>query len=424
MSEPLTLGRVLARALAREDELRCFVHLDLDGARRELAEPGPGALAGRLLAVKDNIAVRGAPWACGSATRQDLPPAVDDAAVVRRLRAAGAVVVGTTNLDELAMGASTESSAWGPTRNPHDTSRTPGGSSGGSAAAVAAYAVLAIGTDTGGSIREPASMCGVVGVAPSPGSVPLDGVVDFAPSMDRVGPLARTVREAALLHETMAGVDGLVRAAEVGATARLVGRSIGVIEPMSNERNAPEVLDRFEVALDRLRSLGASVVSVAVPRFGDLLDVYVTLSSVEALPVLEEHAIRGALGEEAARRLALGRSLLGTAVHDKALIIRRQIVADVAEAFSRCEVMLSPTVPLVAPLLGRAGLGDPLARPRTDWWTVEANLAGVPAASVPVGHGAGLPVGVQLMAPPGRDDRLYRFGAALEASLGVPANVQ
>ncbi|MEJ7832501.1 MAG: amidase [Nocardioides sp.] len=410
----------LTRVLEREDELRCFVHLDLDGAHRDLAEPTPGPLAGRLLAVKDNIAVCGAPWACGSPTRQDRPPAAADAEVVRRLRAAGAVVIGTTNLDELAMGASTESSAWGPTHNPHDPARTPGGSSGGSAAAVAAYDVMAVGTDTGGSIREPASMCGVVGVAPSPGSVPMDGVVDFAPSMDRVGPLARTVREAALLHEAMAGVGGLVRAAEVGATTRLVGRSLGVIEPMSNERNAPEVLDRFEIALERLRELGATVVSVDVPRFGELLEVYVTLSSVEALPLLEEHAGWGPLGEEAARRLELGLALRGTAVHDEALVVRRQIVADVAEAFSRCEVMLSPTVPLVAPLLGRPGLGDPLARPRTDWWTVEANLAGVPAASVPVGLGSGLPVGVQLMAPPGRDDRLYRFGAALEAALGGP----
>lgn len=410
----------LARVAEREAKLRCFVHLDLDGARRELAADRSAALAlaGRLVAVKDNIAVRGAPWAGGSATRRSRPPAGVDADVVRRLREAGAVVLGTTNLDELAMGASTETSAWGPTHNPHDLSRTPGGSSGGSAAAVAAYDVLAVGTDTGGSIREPASMCGVVGVVPSPGSVPTRGVVDFAPTFDRVGPLARTVHEAALLHEVMAGREGLVRAADVGARERLVGHAVGIIEPMSGERNAPEVLERFQVVRQELQRLGASVVPVTVPRFGDLLDVYVTLTSVEAVPMLEQHAAMGPLGAEARSRLVTGQQLQGTDVHAEALALREQIVADVAEAFSRCEVMLSPTVPLVAPLLGRAGMGDPLARPRTDWWTVEANLAGVPAASIPAGLGVGLPVGVQLVAPAGRDERLYRVGGAIEAALG------
>lgn len=157
---------------------------------------------------------------------------------------------------------------------------------------MAAYDVLAAGTDTGGSIREPASMCGVVGVAPSAGSVPVEGTVDFAPTLDRVGPLAATVRDAALLHEVMAGTHGLVRAAEVGARERLVGHSVGVIEPMCGERNAPEVLERFLVVLERLRAPGTSVVPITVPRFGDLLDVYVTISSVEALPMLEEHAAR------------------------------------------------------------------------------------------------------------------------------------
>lgn len=413
------MSDALARMLEREPELNAFVHLDRAGAQRELAAARPGPLSGRLVAVKDNIAVRGGPWACGSATRRGLLPAgaETDAEVVRRLRSAGAVVVGTTNLDELAMGASTETSAWGPTHNPYDPARTPGGSSGGSAAAVAAYDVLAVGTDTGGSIREPASMCGVVGVVPSHGSVPTGGLVAFAPSMDRIGPLAPTVREAALLHEVMAGVDGLVHAADLGARSRLVGRSVGVIEPMSGERNAPEVVVRLQVVLDLLRALGASVVPVRVPSFGDLLDVYVSLSSVEALPVLEQHAALGQLGEEAASRLDTGLRLRGTRTHAEALATRRQIVADVTAAFSRCEVMLSPTVPLVAPLLGRPGMGDPLARPRTDWWTVEANLAGVPAASIPAGLGNGLPVGVQLVAPPGRDDRLYRFGAAVEAAL-------
>lgn len=401
---------------AREAEINAFVHVD--HAALAAGPEADGPLAGRWVAVKDNIAVRGAPWSCGSAIRRGLPAATTDAEVVRRVRAAGGVVVGTTNTDELAMGASTETSAWGPTRNPLDPDRTAGGSSGGSAAAVAAYGVLALGTDTGGSIREPAAMCGVVGVAPSPGSVPTDGVLDFAPTMDRVGPLARTVAEAALLHEVVAARTGLVAAVRAGARDGLPGRYVGVVVPMSGHRNAPEVLERFEVAREALAALGATVVPVSVPRFGDLLDVYVTLSSVEALPVLEHHAALGPLGAEATSRLRLGNDLAGTPVHSDALHIREQIRVDLAAALQRCEVLLSPTVPLTAPLLGRPGMADPLARPRTDWWTVEANLAGVPAATVPAGLGAGLPVGVQLMAPAGADDRLYLFAGALEAAIG------
>ena len=402
----------------RESEINAFVHVDHAALAAGPSVDGP--LAGRWVAVKDNIAVRGAPWACGSATRRALPPSAGDAEVVRRVRAAGGVVVGTTNLDELAMGASTETSAWGPTRNPCDLGRTTGGSSGGSAAVAAAYGVLALGTDTGGSIREPASMCGVVGVAPSHGSVPVDDVVDFAPTFDRVGPIAPTVAEAALLHEVIAERSGLVAAADRGAREQLEGVTFGVVVPMSGHRNAPEVLERFEAARMTAVALGATAVPVSVPRFGDLLDVYVTLTCVEALPVLEAHAALGALGDEAASRLQLGRLMVGSQEHAEALEVRQQIRADVVEAFGKCDVLLSPTVPLTAPVLGRVGMGDPLARPRTDWWTVEANLASVPAISVPAGLGNCLPVGVQLMAPDGADDRLYRVGAALEGSLSAP----
>jgi aspartyl-tRNA(Asn)/glutamyl-tRNA(Gln) amidotransferase subunit A len=282
---------------------------------------------------------------------------------------------------------------------------------------VAAYGVLALGTDTGGSIREPAAMCGVVGVAPSHDSVPTTGVVDFAPTFDRVGPLAPTLAEAALLHEVISGRSGMVAAAEAGASGRLDGHTLGVVLPMSGHRNSPEVLERFEAARLALLDLGARVLPVTVPRFGDLLDVYVTVTCVEALPVLEEHAALGPLGEEAASRLRHGRSLAGTREHAEALAARDAIRADVSAALRACQVLVSPTVPLTAPRLGRSGMADPLARPRTDWWTVEANLAGIPAASVPAGLGGGLPVGVQLMAADGDDARLYRVGAALEAAL-------
>ncbi len=421
MSGPEPFSRERGR-----DGLRALVHVD-----RAAIDAGPqveGPLAGRLVVVKDNIAVRGAPWACGSATRRSLGPATEDAEVVRRVKAAGGVVAGTTNLDELAMGASTETSDWGATRNPHDTTRTAGGSSGGSAAAVAAYGVLGIGTDTGGSIREPAAFCGVVGVAPSHGSVPVAGVVDFAPSFDRVGPLARTVREAALLHEVLAQRSGLLAAADGtvdGASeSRLEGRWVGVVVPMSGHRNAPEVRRAFDAVPELLRALGATPVPVTVPLLGDLLDVYMTLTSVEALPVLERHealaTLERPLGAEARSRLTLARELSGTPEQARAEEVRAQIRADVASALHQCEVLVSPTVPLVAPPLGRPGMADPLARPRTDWWTVEANLAGIPSASVPLGV-TGLPIGVQIMARDGADDRLYAVGAALEGRLGSSA---
>lgn len=406
---------VTAPLFSRERELRAFVHRFPEPPDRDRVT---GPLSGHAVAVKDNVAVRGAPYACGSATRRGLGPATADAEVVRRIRAAGGWVCGTTNLDELAMGASTETSAYGVTRNPWDPDRVPGGSSGGTAAAVAAYGVLGVGTDTGGSIREPAAMCGVVGVAPSPGTVPTDGVLDFAPTMDRVGPMAPTVAGAALLHEVLAGTTGLVAAARRGSAApELAGRTVGWVVPMSGDRNAPEVRRRLEETCARLADAGARLVPVEVPRFGDLLDTYVALSSVEALPVLREHAALGPLGIEATRRLALAEDLAGSPAYEEALATRARMAEDVARAFSVCEVMLSPTMPLVAPLFGRTGMGNPTERPRTDWWTVEANLAGLPAISVPAGLGEGLPVGVQLMAPAGRDDLLYELGGALEASL-------
>lgn len=414
------LERTLAAIAARDGRLGAFVHLDpVAPPSEEAATRGP--LAGELVAVKDNIAVAGAPWACGSDSRRERPRDHGDAEVVRRLRRAGATIIGTTNLDEFAMGASTESSAWGPTRNPWDETRTAGGSSGGSAAAVAAYGVGAVGTDTGGSIREPAAFCGVVGVVPSPGSVPTAGVVDFAPTLDRVGPLAPDVAGAAALHEVMAGLPGtLTAAARRGRRERdLTGLTIGRIVPMSGERNDAGVLAAFDSGVRDLERLGAEVVDVSVPCFGDLLDVYLAVTSVEAIPVLRRHEGHG-LGHEAHSRLEIGRRLSGTHELAEAHSLRRRISADAREVLTRCRLMVSPTVPLVAPPLGRQGMDDPLARPRTDWWTVEANLAGLAAMSLPIGSCAGLPVGLQLMAAPGDDAALYRVGAAIEAGVVLP----
>ena len=402
----------------REHDLNTLVHID--HAAFDTA-PAPGPLSGLPVVVKDNIAVRGAPWACGSATRRDDPPAERDATVVRRLREAGAVIVGTTNLDEFAMGASTESSVWGPTHNPWDIERSPGGSSGGSAAAAAAYGVLALGTDTGGSIREPASQCGVVGVKPSHGSITLDAVVPFALSLDSVGPLAPSVGEAALVHDAIAGYGTTLLDTTRGAQVApgLADVTVGVIEQMSGDRNAPEILDAFSNAIDALAARGARITSVSLARTGEVLPTYFTLSSVEALMVLESHARLGELNDEAQRRLETGRSLYDTAQWRDALGVRETIAQDVVRCFESCDVLISPTMPLVAPPLGRRGVDNPLAVPRTDWWTVEANLAGIPAMSLPCGLGAqtGLPIGLQLMAPHGMDARLYRVAAAIEPAL-------
>lgn len=413
------LERTLAEIDARDGLLNAFVHLDPEGVRAQWSARPAGPLAGELVAVKDNIAVRGAPWACGSSARRDRDRDQPDAVGVRRLRAAGAGVIGTTNLDEFAMGASTESSAWGPTQNPRDPARTAGGSSGGSAAAVAAYDLLGVGTDTGGSIREPAAFCGIVGVAPSPGTVPMDGVVPFAPTLDRVGPMAPDVARTAALHDVLVGATGgdCTRAARAGRErADLTGWRVGRLTAMSGDRNAPGVLERFDHALELLDRLGADVVEIALPHFGDLLDTYLTVTSVEALGLLA-HLPGEDLGREARSRAELGRSLDGSVEHAEALRVRERIAVEARGVLARCHLMVSPTVPLVAPLLGHPGLDDPLARPRTDWWTVEANLAGLAAMSLPIGEADGLPVGLQLMAAAGEDARLYRSGAALESVL-------
>lgn len=413
------LDRTLAEIDAGDALLNAFVHLDPQGARAQWATRPTGPLAGELVAVKDNIAVRGAPWACGSSARRDRHRDQPDAVVVQRLRAAGAVVIGTTNLDEFAMGASTESSAWGPTRNPRNPARTAGGSSGGSAAAVAAYDLLGVGTDTGGSIREPAAFCGIVGVAPSPGTVPMDGVVPFAATLDRVGPMAPDVARTAALHDVLAGVTGgdCTRAARAGREqADLTGWRVGRLTAMSGDRNASGVLEHFDRALALLDQLGADIVEIALPHFGNLLDTYLAVSSVEALEILTRHAPEE-LGREARSRAELGRSLERTVGHTEALRMRERIAAEAREVLTRCHLMVSPTVPLVAPLLGHPGLDDPLARPRTDWWTVEANLAGLTAMSLPIGETDGLPVGLQLMSAGGEDSRLYQCGAALESVL-------
>ncbi|MGI8767715.1 MAG: amidase [Propionibacteriaceae bacterium] len=417
---PDDLDRLLTRIAAVEPIINALVHLDVEGAEAAIAAPrAEGPRSGRVVVVKDNIAVVGAPWAAGSATRRDRGPAVKDAECVRRLRRAGAVVLATTNLDEFAMGASTATAVHGPTFNPHDPTRTAGGSSGGSAAAVAAYGVLALGTDTGGSIREPAAQCGVVGVKPSHGSISSAGVVPFAPSMDVVGPLASDVAGAALLHDVLDRRRSCAMSAAAAAgraSGSLAGERIGVVTQMADVRNAAEVRDRFAAALGLIEGLGARLDPVTVPSIAGSLQTYLELSSVEALGALADHIEHPELGEEVARRMDLARQIVGTERHRAALASRERIRGRLLVTSTRFDALISPTMPICAPPLARPGLDDPLAAPRTDWWTVEANLAGLAALSLPFGCGTDsrLPVGLQLMVRPGHDADLYRIAAVIE----------
>ena len=396
----------LARIEESDDDLHALVLRDADGAlasARALDRGRPtGVLAGVPFVVKDNIDVAGQATTCGSRAHPGTPAAAD-ALVVRRLRQAGAILLGRANMDELAMGASTQTSAYGPTRNPVDPRRSPGGSSGGCAAAVAAgLAPIAIGTDTGGSIREPASQCGVVGLAPSPGLVPTTGVVPFAPGLDRVGPLARDVADVRVILDVL-----------VGRPSPAVPRPgrVAVVEELVGDRNHPDVLAAFEGWLDVLRTRGLEVTRVSVPDAPRALEAYMRLTSVAALDWLDPWVRSGRAGDELLRRHEYATRLRqdDPAALLDATDVRRRVRAQTLTALEACEVLVSPTMPTAAPLLdGQATpeeLADPMADPYTDCWTVLANLAGVPALSVPA-PSQGLPIGAMAMGRPGGDASL------------------
>jgi aspartyl-tRNA(Asn)/glutamyl-tRNA(Gln) amidotransferase subunit A len=397
-------------ALVRIDEEEALrTAARLDEAVRHGRPVGP--LAGVPFVVKDNVDVHGQETASGSRAHPGLVASAD-APVVRRLREAGAILVGRANMDELAMGASTQTSSHGPTRNPVDRRRSPGGSSGGSAAAVAAgFVPLAVGTDTGGSIREPASQCGVLGMAPSIGLVPLDGVVPFAPGLDRVGPLARSAEDMAAMLATLSG-HPLAPAAPV--------RRVAVVEELVSARNRPEVLEAFETWLSRVREHGVEVTRVSIPDAPDALAAYMTLTSVASVDWLEPYVRSELAGEELVRRYHYGLDLRrnGDADIDRARAVQTRLAAEVTASLRTVDALVSPTMPTTAPLLfgeiTPEELADPLAAPYTDCWTVVANLAGVPALSVPAPVG-GLPVGAMLMGAPGSDADLLALAAATES---------
>ena len=455
----------LDRIAAVDGDVHAFLHLDRDGALaqaaasdRRRADGAPAsALDGVPIAVKDVLATRGLPTTCGSKILEGWVPPYD-ATVVRRLRDAGLPILGKTNMDEFAMGSSTEHSAYGPTHNPWDLDRIPGGSGGGSAAAVAAFeAPLAIGTDTGGSIRQPGAVTGTVGVKPTYGGVSRYGLVALANSLDQAGPVTRTVLDAALLHELIGGHDpldstsidapvgDLVGAVRAGQTGDLTGVRVGVVTELGGEGYQQGVQKRFQESVDLMVKAGAEVVEVSCPSFVHALATYYLILPAEAssnlakfdamrygLRVVPEgspsaedvmRATRDAgFGDEVKRRIILGTYALSSGYYDayygQAQKVRTLITRDFESAFGQADVLVSPTAPTTAFKLGEK-LDDPLAMYLNDLATIPANLAGVPGISVPSGLADedGLPAGVQILAPALADDRVYRVGAALETLL-------
>jgi aspartyl-tRNA(Asn)/glutamyl-tRNA(Gln) amidotransferase subunit A len=451
----------LARIDQREVELHAFNLVLADEARAEADEvdarvsrgEDPGPLAGVPVALKDNFCTRGVATTCSSKILEGWQPPYD-ATVVERLRDAGAVVIGKTNLDEFAMGSSTENSAFGPTRNPHDPSRVPGGSSGGSAAAVAAgFSSVAFGSDTGGSIRQPAALCGVVGVKPTYGRVSRYGLVAFASSLDQIGPFSTTVADAALTLEIIGGHDPCDTtsipepAPPLQATLDdgVDGLRIGVItEFLEADGLASDVAARVREAADALERAGAKVEEASVPSTIYGLSAYYLIAPAEASSNLARYdGVRYGLrvdapttgemnaltrtagfGPEVKRRIMLGTYALSAGYYDayygKALKVRTLILRDFERAYESFDLLLGPTAPATAFPFGAKA--DPLAMYLNDVFTIPSNLAGHPAMSLPFGRGDdGLPVGVQVLAPALAEATMFRAAAALEAAAPVEA---
>ncbi|RKT15797.1 aspartyl/glutamyl-tRNA(Asn/Gln) amidotransferase subunit A [Streptomyces sp. 1114.5] len=452
----------LDRIEAVDKKVNAFLHVDTEGAlaaakavdakRAKGEELGP--LAGVPLALKDVFTTKGIPTTCGSKMLEGwIPPY--DATLTTRLKNADVVILGKTNMDEFAMGSSTENSAYGPTGNPWDLTRIPGGSGGGSAAALAAFeAPLAIGTDTGGSIRQPGAVTGTVGVKPTYGSVSRYGLVAFSSSLDQGGPCARTVLDAALLHEAIAGhdpldstsIDAPVPAVVEAAKMRDIrGMRIGVVKEFAGEGYQAGVMQRFNESVELLRELGAEVVEVSCPSFTLALPAYYLIAPSECSSNLARFdAMRYGLrvgddgsrsaeevtaltreagfGDEVKRRIILGTYALSSGYYDayygSAQKVRTLISRDFDAAFAGVDVLVSPTTPTTAFPIGERA-DDPMAMYLADLCTIPSNLSGNAAMSLPVGLAPedNLPVGLQIIAPAMADDRLYRVGGAVEAAL-------
>ena len=438
---------------AREGDVHAFNLVLTDEARARAAEidaavaagTDPGPLAGVPIAVKDNMCTRGIPTTCSSRILDGWRPPYD-AAVVRKLHDAGAIVIGKTNLDEFAMGSSTENSAFGRTSNPLDLERVPGGSSGGSAAAVAAgFAPAALGSDTGGSIRQPAALCGVVGVKPTYGAVSRLGLIAFASSLDQIGPLTHDVADAALVLEAISGHDAGDSTSIAQGPLELTGGldrgveglRIGRITDLPTGAD-PDVVDRVDDAFDRLAAAGAEIVDVQVPAFTYGLTAYYLIAPAEASSNLARYdGVRFGLrteapdtnamyiatrtegfGAEVKRRIMLGTYALSAGYYDayygRALKVRRRIADDFAAAYAHVDALVTPASPSVAFHAGDK-TADPMSMYLCDTYTIPANLTGEPAMSVPFGTGAdGLPVGVQVITPALQDALMFQVAAELE----------
>jgi aspartyl-tRNA(Asn)/glutamyl-tRNA(Gln) amidotransferase subunit A len=438
------------------------LHVDTEGALASAAAVDAKVKAGEKLSVlagvplglKDILATNGLPTTCGSRVLDGwIPPY--DATVVTKLREAGVVILGKTNMDEFAMGSSTEHSAFGPTHNPWDLERIPGGSGGGSSACVASFeAPLAIGTDTGGSIRQPAAVTGSVGVKPTYGGVSRYGIVALASSLDQAGPCARNVLDTALLHSVIAGHDPMDSTSinapvpDVIAAAKradIKGMKVGIVKELGGEGYQSGVRTRFEESVALIESLGAEVVEVSCPSFPAALAAYYLILPSEASSnlakfdgirfgnrigddgtksveqVMSETRAAG-FGSEVIRRIILGTYALSAGYYDayygQAQKVRTLIKQDFDAAFAKVDVLISPTAPTTAFKIGEK-LDDPLAMYLNDVATIPVNMAGLPGMSLPIGLAPedNLPVGLQIIAPAMADDRLYNVGAAIEREL-------
>ncbi|KUI12375.1 aspartyl/glutamyl-tRNA amidotransferase subunit A [Mycobacterium lehmannii] len=457
----------LDQIAATDDRYHAFLHVAKERALEAAArvdaavaagEDLPSPLAGVPVALKDVFTTTDMPTTCGSKILEGWTSPYD-ATVTMLLRAAGLPILGKTNMDEFAMGSSTENSAYGPTRNPWDVERVPGGSGGGSAAALAAFqAPLAIGTDTGGSIRQPAALTATVGVKPTYGTVSRYGLVACASSLDQGGPCARTVLDTALLHQVIAGHDAkdstsvhatvpdVVGAARAGAAGDLAGVRIGVVRQLRGDGYQPGVLESFNAAVEQLTALGAEVSEVDCPHFDYSLPAYYLILPSEVSSNLarfdamrfgmrvgddgthsaeEVMALTRAagFGPEVKRRIMIGTYALSAGYYDayynQAQKVRTLIARDLDEAYEKVDVLISPTTPTTAFPLGEK-VDDPLAMYLFDLCTLPLNLAGHCGMSVPsaLSPDDRLPVGLQIMAPALADDRLYRVGAAYEVARG------
>jgi aspartyl-tRNA(Asn)/glutamyl-tRNA(Gln) amidotransferase subunit A len=452
----------LDRIAAVDGDVHAFLHTDpalslaTAGAIDERRAAGEQLhpLAGVPIAIKDVIVTNDMPTTSGSKILEGWRPPYD-ATVMLRLRAAGLVPIGKTNMDEFAMGSSTEHSAYGPTHNPWDLERIPGGSGGGSAAAVAAFeAPLALGSDTGGSIRQPAHVTGTVGVKPTYGGVSRYGAIALASSLDQIGPVSRTVLDSALLHDVIGGhdprdstslTDEWPSMADAVRRGDVQGLKIGVIKELDGEGFQAGVLERFREALDLLAADGAEIVDVSLPSLEYAIAAYYLIMPAEASSNLAKFdSVRFGLrvnppgggtvedvmaatrekgfGPEAKRRIILGTYALSAGYYDayygSAQKVRTLVQRDFATAFAGVDVLVSPTAPTTAFKLGQND-GDPMAMYLNDIATIPANLAGIPGISLPVGLAEedGLPVGIQFLAPAREDARLYGVGGVLERLL-------